>query len=341
MYLQRFLSITSRIERVIMMSLIRLLLNGMQDLVPMVWVAIIYGSVNIICMTLLHTVKTRMLSRVLYCVRRITLFVFTHAVMRAALDSGPSNTMDSTNMMLLFLKGFTILCTLTLIPQSVIDEDDGDSFSSQITYAYATNMGGFLDTLHTSRLFTLITFVSILVSPQIHSQIDKSSGRISKRIISNCLQAFDLVIFDAFTSQAFIDSGDLFCDLSIVLGSFCVLWNFHTVAPDMAGIQQFTTWRTASFVSNILSNIDISGVTLALVILVLTMLHSEFSGMGSIIDATPWLQDLMFLVSLNGIITETQKYIETIGAVDGIPVLFGLIVIITTVNASANMYTTK
>jgi hypothetical protein len=262
--------------------------------------------------------------------------------MRAALDAGPSDTMDSTSTVVFFLTGFTILCTLTLIPKIVTDEDDGDSFSSQVTYAYATNMGGFLDILHTSRVFTLVTLLCILVSPQAHGQIEKGyTGGISKRIISNCLQAFDLVIFDAFTSQAFVESGDPFCDLSIVLGSFCVLWNFQTIAPDMNGIQQFTTWRTASFVSNILSAIEISGVTMAIVFFVLAMLHSEFTGRSSIIDATPWLQDLMFLVSLNGIITATQASIDSIGVVDGVPVLFGLIVIITTVNVSVGSYTNR
>jgi hypothetical protein len=335
-HLQRLLAMTSRVERVIMMSLIRLLLKGMQDIVPIVWVAIIYGSMNIVCMTLLHTVNSHTVERILSCARRITLFVFTHAIMKASLDTGTETMTDSSNKVVIFLKGFAVLCFLTLVPKSVTDEDDGEAFSSQITYAYATNMGGVLDPLHTSRLFTLVTLLCIVVSPQIHRRIDKNN-----RILSNCIQALDLVVFDAFTSQAFVESGDSFCDLSIVLGSFCILWNFQNIAPDMNGIQQFTTWRTAAFVSKILGDIQIDGITLAVMIFVLTMIHSQLIGCSSIIDATPWMQDLMFLVSLNGIISETQAYIEAIGTIDGVPIMFGLIVMITTINVSTVQYSQR
>jgi hypothetical protein len=335
-YLDNLLSITARIERVIMMSLIRLLLKGMQDIVPIIWVAIIYGSINIFCMTMLHTVKNLTIVRILTCTRRITLFVFTHATMKASLSVDSTNTIDSGNKVILFLKGFAVLCALTLIPKSVTDEDDGESFSSQVTYAYATNMGGLLDPLRASRLFTLTALICIVTSPYIHIHLSRGTG-ISSRIISNCLQAFDLVVFDAFTSQAFTDSGDSFCDLSIVLGCFCVLWNFQSITPDMDSIQQFTTWRTASFISKILSDIHIDGITLATTIFVLTILHAGFNGSNNITNATPWLQNLLFLIALNGIIAETQAYIVAIGSVDGLPILFGLIVVITTVNVSIHV----
>jgi hypothetical protein len=333
-HLERFTAITSRIERVVMMTTITMLLNGMKDIIPISSVAIIYGSINIACMTLLHTVKNPTGTRVLSCIRRITLFVFTHAVMRASMYPGPGNTTNPREQIILFLKGFAILCALTLVPKIVTDEDDRESFSSQITYAYATNMGRLLDPLHSSRLFTLTTFMFIVTSPQMHAKLRMGNGLFS-RIISNSLQAVDLMVFDSFTSQAFSDSGDPFCDLAIILGCFSILWNVHNIYSNMEGIQQFTTWRTAAFISKILSDINMNGITLSILMFLFTLIHSSFSGSSSIVDCTPWIQDLLFLVALNGVVTETQEYIDTIGDVDGIPILFGLIVAITIVNDNA------
>jgi hypothetical protein len=337
-YLQSFTQITSRIERVVMMTLITVLLDATKDVIPMACVAIVYGSINIICMTLLRTVKTQTATRVLSCMRRITLFVFTHAVMRSSMNSGSIKIMDTESKIITFLKGFSLLCALTFIPKIVIDEDDGDSFSSQITYAYATNMEGLLYPLYTSRVFTLITFVCIVTTPHIHVQLRRCTG-ISYRILSNSLQAFDLMVFDAFTSQAFTDSGDVFCDLSIILGCFSILWNFHSIFPDMEGIQQFTTWRTAAVISKIMNDVNLNGITMSIFMFIFTIIHAAFRGNSSIVDGTPWIQDLLFLIALNGIISDTQKYIATMGNTDGIPILFGIVVAMTIVNDSAYEYT--
>jgi hypothetical protein len=322
------------------MTMITMILKGMEDLIPIAWVAILFGSLNIICMTLLHSVNTDTLRRILCCVRRMTLFIFTHAVMRASMDPGSRNVADSSDKIILFLKGFTILCALTLIPKGVTDEDDGEAFSSQITYAYATNMGGFFDPLRSSRLFTLVTFMFILASPQIHTQVGRGT-KISSTISTNFLQAFDLVVFDAFTSQAFIDSGDSFCDLSIILGCFSILWNFQSLSSTMEGVQQFTTWRTAAFISKIMTSVNVDGLQISILMSLMIIAHSEFSGVNSIIDGTPWVPDLLFLVALNGIIQDTQRYISTIGTMDGIPITFGLVLVITILNESVSHYALK
>lgn len=333
--IQRFIEITSRIERVVMMTMITILLKAMENIIPIHQVAIIYGSINIICMTLLHTVKTHTPTRILHCIRRITLFVFTHAVMRSSIDASVGNVTDSGEKIILFLKGFAVLCTLTLIPKTVTDEDDGGSFGSQITYAYATSVGGFLDPLQTSRLFTLTSFMFIVLSPNVHSQLNQCAG-VHLQIISNCLQAFDLVVFDAFTSQAFIDSGDSFCDLSIILGCFNILWNFHNISPSMEGIQQFTTWRTAAFISKAMNALNVNSITLSVLMIILIMIHSAFSGLNNIGGGIPWLPDLLFLVALNGVVQYVQMYVDTIGSVDGLPVMLGLVLTATIVHDSVN-----
>jgi hypothetical protein len=322
------------------MTMISLILKGMQDLISIDWVAILYGSINIICMTMLHTAKAETMIRILSCMRRVTLFIFTHAVMRASMDPGTGNISDSGTMIIIFIKGFALLCALSLIPKIVTDEDDGESFSSQITYAYATNMGGLLNPLRSSRLFTLVTFMFIITSPYLHNHT-QLKNKMTSQIMNNCLQAFDLVVFDAFTSQAFVNSGDQFCDLSIIIGSFSILWNFQNISTNMEGIQQFTTWRTAAFISEILNATNITGIKLSILMFLLGLIHAGFSKTSSIVNSTPWLQDLLFLVALNGVITDTQKYIVTIGAVDGIPILFGLVLTLTIVNDIATAYATR
>ena len=323
-----------------MMTMISLILNGTEGLIPITWVAVLYGSINIICMTMLHTARSDTFIRILSCVRRVSLFIFTHAVMKASMESGTQNISDTHNRIIPFVKGFSLLCALTLIPKMVTDEDDGESFSSQITYAYATNMEGLLDPLHSSRLFTLITFIFIISSPVLHKTLE-AQQRISSPILSNCLQALDLVVFDAFTSQAFVESGDHFCDLSIILGSFSILWNFQNVSTNMEGIQQFTTWRTATFITKILTATQITGIRMSVLMFLLSLTHAGFSGSSGFLHSTPWLQDLMFLIALNGVISDTSDYVRTIGAVDGISIMFGLVLTITIVNDTAMVYARK
>jgi hypothetical protein len=328
--LQRISSVMSRIERVVMLSLIRLLLNSTDGVVPSAWTAVIYASVNIGSMALLHTVPHRSsIARVLSCTRRVSLFIFTHAVMRASLGTGASSHVMS------LVKGFAVVSALTLIPQSMIDEDDGEQFTTQIMYAYTTNSEGVLDPLRSSRVFSLIALTAIIGLPHLRSALLKKVH--NSKVVSTICEAFELVVFDGFTSQVFTDSGDSFCDLAIVIGSFSILWQFQSIADEMQGIQQYTTWRTASFVSRILNDIDLNGVTLAVIIFTISMLDFKFNNT-SIINRIPWIQDLMFLVGLNGILDVIQTYIKNIGTIDGIPVLFGLVIIISTINNAISHY---
>lgn len=325
----------SRIERVVMFSLINLFLKLMTTVAPLIWTALIYGSINLISMTLLHTLSSngsRSTTRTIICIRRVTLFVFSHAVMRATLDDtdGSGHASDTQDRVTTLVKGTAVLSALTLIPSSVSDEDDGEQFMTQIIYAFSTNTQGILDPLRDSRVFGLIAFIYIIVSPYIKHEL--LNLRVCARVTSTLCQASNLVFFDAFTMNIFTDSGDPFCDLAIIIGVFSTLWNFQNVSEDMQGIQQFTTWRTASFVSKIMADIHLTGFTMTIAVLVSVAL------LGNRMDTVPWLQDLMFLIGLNGVIQEVQAYVGTVRVEEGFPILFGFIIVIATINASVSYY---
>ena len=161
-------TITSRVERVIMLSIINLFLKMMESVTPILWTNVFIGSLNILSMTLLHTMHSGgSVTRLLYCVRRVTLFIFSHAIMNATMSDadGTANSEDSKEKILVVIKGLAMLAALTLIPPSVAAEDDGDQFSSQIVYAFSTNVVGILKPLQSSRIFVIISFMVILVSP--------------------------------------------------------------------------------------------------------------------------------------------------------------------------------
>jgi hypothetical protein len=334
--MQRLTSTMSRIERVVLFSLINLFLKLMTTVAPLAWTTIIYGSTNLISMTLLHTIPSNNpgpTTRLLICIRRVSLFVFSHAVMRASLDDndGSGNSDNPQARITTLVKGTGVLAALTLIPSSISEEDDGEQFMTQIIYAFSTNTQGILDPLRDSRVFGLIAFVYIIISPYLKQEL--LNIKYGARVTSTLCQASNLVFFDAFTVNVFTDSGDPFCDLAIIIGVFSTLWNFQNVSEDMQGIQQFTTWRTASFVSNILGDIHLNGFTLTTSVFVTATL------LGNLLDKIPWLQDLLFLVGLNGIIQEVQAYIGTVQDEEGFPILFGFIVIIATINSSISNYT--
>jgi len=255
--------------------------------------------------------------------------------MHASLDDndGSGNSDNPQARITTLVKGTGVLAALTLIPSSISEEDDGEQFMTQIIYAFSTNTQGILDPLRDSRVFGLIAFVYIIISPYLKQEL--LNIKYGARVTSTLCQASNLVFFDAFTVNVFTDSGDPFCDLAIIIGVFSTLWNFQNVSEDMQGIQQFTTWRTASFVSNILGDIHLNGFTLTTSVFVTATL------LGNLLDKIPWLQDLLFLVGLNGIIQEVQAYIGTVQDEEGFPILFGFIVIIATINSSISNYTTK
>jgi hypothetical protein len=333
----RLTSTMSRIERVVMFSLINLFLKFMTTVAPLAWTTFFYGSLNLISMTLLHTIPSTgfgSTKRILTCLRRVTLFVFSHAVMRASLEDndGSGNSIDFKDRLTTLVKGTAVLAALTLIPSSISEEDDGEQFMTQIIYAFSTNTQGILDPLRDSRVFGLIAFVYIIVSPYMKQEL--VNLRYGARVTSTLCQASNLVFFEAFTVNVFTDSGDPFCDLAIIIGVFSTLWNFQNISTDMQGIQQWTTWRTASFVCKIFSEIHLTGFTMTTSVFVTATL------LGNVLDTIPWLQDLMFIIGLNGIIEVVQTYIGTVRDEEGFPILFGFIIIIATINSSISYYAT-
>jgi hypothetical protein len=324
-------TITSRIERVVMLSIIRLFLKMMETVTPILWTTVFIGSINILCMTILHTIKTGgSFARTIYCLRRVTLFVFSHAIMKATMSDGDgmANSPDPKNRVLVSIKGLAVLGALKLLPSSVAAEDDGEQFSSQIIYAFSTNVTGVLSPLEDSRVFMLVSFVIILVSP--YARIGFLNATYQSRLVGPMCDVTNLIFFDAFSTVTFAPSGDKFLDLAIILGVFSLLWNFHGTSADLHGIQQFTTWRTATFITLIFSEIQLTGITLAtLMFVTITILHH----IPVVSRLIPWLIDLIFLVGLNGAIRDVTFYVDSVGDKNGFPVLLGFIIVIATINA--------
>lgn len=281
-------------------------------------------------MTILHTVSSvGSVTRTLSCLRRVTLFLFSHAIMKATMSDvdGSSLSVDLKDRVMVVIKGLAVLAALKLIPRSVSDEDDGEQFTSQIVYAFSTNVSGILNPLQESRVFVIISFAVIMVSPYARKGVIKAAH--NARLVGPMCDVTNLIFFDAFSFVTFSPSGDRFLDLAIILGTFSLLWNFHGASADLQGIQQFTTWRTATFITVIFSEIHLTGVTLATLMFVAVTLLRHIPLATKTI---PWLTDLLFLVGLNGAIKDVTSFVNTIGDRNGIPVLLGFIIIIATIN---------
>jgi hypothetical protein len=332
-------TVMSRVERVIMLSIIRLLLNMLTSVTPILWATVIVGSVNMICMTILHTMKSTGSShRAIICVRRVTLFVFSHAVMRATMadTDGSMQSNDAKDQLMTIMKGIAVLSALTLMPKSIAEEDDGEQFTSQIVYAFSTNVGGVLHPIQSSRVFPIIVFLAIVASSQIRGSILHIFH--NARLVSPICDVANLVFFDAFTTVTFVESGDSLCDIAIIIGIFGLLWNFQSKSPDLQNVQQFTTWRTAAFITKIFSNVGLSGHTLSILIFVTVSLASYKRNERPVV---PWLEDLLFLVGLNAVISDVSNYVIAVGDAEGLPVLLSVIVIIATINGSISYMSSR
>jgi hypothetical protein len=340
---QSIISTMNRIERVVMLTLIQLLLKLMRTVLSMQWIVVVFGSMNLFSLTLLHTLPADdgVCMRLLTCVRRVSLFIFTHAVMKASLEDmdGSGHADDLTRRMISLVKGFAVLCSLLLVPKSVTDEEDGERFTTQIVYAYASTTQGLLDPLLVSRVFGIVTFAAIIFSSYLSSTLMNYDH--GARVLSTICQIANLVFYNAFTDHVFIDSGNSFHDLAIVLGIFSILYNLQNSSSDMGAIAQFATWRTATSVSNILDDVHLNGITMAITVLVcMTLKATPYQSTGKHV-LFPWLNDLLFLVALNGIIQDVQQYLAIIGEKHGIPVLLACIITIAAVNTSVLKYTSS
>jgi hypothetical protein len=326
----KIITITSRIERVVMLSIIQLLLRMMSVSTPILWTTIIIGSINILCMTLLHTMpKVGTATRLVYCIRRVTLFIFSHAIMRATMSDtdGTMQSQDPKDRLMLIIKGVTVLAALTLIPESITSEDDGDQFTSQIVYAFSTNVEGILDPLRDSRVFAFVAFAVIVYSPYVRVML-RGTPYNSRVVLSICDVA-NLVFFDAFTGVAFVETGDPFGDIAVILGVFGLLWNFHGVSSDLQGIQQFTTWRTATFISKIFNEVGLNDLTLATLVFTTVSILTHTP---QLTRSVPWVTDLLFLIGLSGFISYVTRYVSLTDEGNGLTILVGFIIIITTIN---------
>ncbi|KAJ1464028.1 hypothetical protein T484DRAFT_1758399, partial [Baffinella frigidus] len=215
---------------------------------------------------------------------------------------GTMQSQDPKDRLMLIIKGVTVLAALTLIPESITSEDDGDQFTSQIVYAFSTNVEGILDPLRDSRVFAFVAFAVIVYSPYVRVML-RGTPYNSRVVLSICDVA-NLVFFDAFTGVAFVETGDPFGDIAVILGVFGLLWNFHGVSSDLQGIQQFTTWRTATFISKIFNEVGLNDLTLATLVFTTVSILTHTP---QLTRSVPWVTDLLFLIGLSGFISYVTR----------------------------------
>jgi hypothetical protein len=311
----------SRIERVVMLSLINLILNQVNRLISMQWISVFSLATNLVCIVSLQKASERIVTnRVVFGVKKVSLFIFTHALMRATVPFGNSWSQ-------VLVQGIAVLSALCLIPDRFSKEEEGEQFASQVVYAYAINVEGLLRPFLNSRVFNVVAVFVIVSSAALRtSEINKTF--LAKTMVLNyVLEAFDLIVFDSFTENAFIESGDHFCDLSVVFFVFVLLWNIQQQMNGISGIQQFTTWRVAQYVSDILQRYGLQDTALLLLSTVLVLLMSLQH-----VPHARWSQDLCLLIAIQSCVALVTVYLDSMGDLDGLPVLISVTVIITFVN---------
>ena len=311
----------SRIERVVMLSLINLILTQVHRLLSMQWISVFSLAANMVCVVSLQHSSERLLSsRVIFGAKKISLFVFTHALMRATVPSE-----DSWSQVL--VQGIAVLSVLCLLPDRFAKEEEGEQFASQVVYAYAINVEGLLHPLLHSRVFNVVAVFVIVSSAALRTNEINKTFLAKAAVLNYVLQAFDLILFDTFTENAFRESGDHFCDLSVVFFVFVLLWNIQQQMTGISGIQQFTTWRVAQYVSDIMKRYDIDDAALLLLATVLVLLMSLQH-----VPHARWSQDLCLLIAIQSCVALVMVYLDSMGGLDGLPVLLSVTVIVTFVN---------
>jgi hypothetical protein len=314
----------SRIERVVILSLINLILTQLNRSIPMQWIAVFSLATNLVCIVSLDRSREWDVvgNRVALCVSRLSLYIFTHALMRATLPVGHSWS-------LLLVQGFAVLAALCLLPTGSKNADEGDKFASQVVYAYATNVEGFLNPLMSSRVFNVVC-VSVMLGSALLRSAKHSRHTLfgnTTDVLNYILQAFDLIVFDSFTENTFRESGDHFCDLSIVFFIFILLWNVHEHIPGSSSVQQFTTWRVSQYITDIMRRYGMQDDSLMVVAGVLFVVLSL-----NCIPHPRWSQDLSILVTIGACVALIRVYLDNTGHLDGLPVLLSVTVIVTFAN---------
>ena len=312
----------SRIERVVMLTLINLILLQLQRFISMKWITVFSLAANLVCVVFLQKIyKGNMITnRIVLCLRKISLFVFTHALMRATVPNENSWSQ-------VLVQGVAVLAALCLLPIRFSKEEEGDQFASQVVYAYAINVEGFLHPLTYSRVFNIIAVFLIIGSAALRSTKSNKTFLTKAPVFNYILQAFDFILFDSFTENTFRESGDHFCDLSVVFFVFILLWNSQQLISGISGIQQYTTWRVSKYISDILQRHGIEDNSLLVMSTVFVLLVSLQKS-----TQDRWSQDLGLLISIQACVSIVTKFLNSMGDLDGLPVLLSVIVMVTFVN---------
>jgi hypothetical protein len=320
-YSQNIVMLGSRVERVVMLSLINLILTQLNRFISMQWIAVFSLATNLVCIVPLNRSREWNVvgSRVVLCASKLSLYIFTHALMRATVPMGHSWS-------LLLVQGVAVLAALCLLPVGFKKAEEGDQFASQVVYAYAINVESFLNPLMSSRVFNVVCVSVMLTSALMRSTKHTMFGN-NNNVLDYILQAFDLIVFDSFTENTFRESGDNFCDLSIVFFIFILLWNVHQYIPGSSSVQQFTTWRVSQYITDIMKRYgmqDDSLVVVAGVLFVVMSLHC--------IPHPRWSQDLSILVAISACVSLIRVYLDSMVHLDSLPVLLSVTVIVTFAN---------
>lgn len=307
------LVVASRVERVVMLALLQIILSQLRRYAALSWIAIIFFALWLTLAVVEQVSGSKDTEkRVLRVFQRLALYVTIHSVMRATMPPGNS-------AIKIFTYGFGTLGALSLLPRNGLAEAEQSQLSSQITYAYATATEGILQPLQENRTFVMLSLFLIFAAPQLEKRI---SERVA--VAGMFFEAFDLVVFDSFTTAFFIETGDNFADIAIIVFVFVVLWHAQERFEAMRSIQQFTSWRIAGALQQELSDLQLPP-TLAIAAGIAVLAAPKPSNIS-------WLSSLVFLLTLNITLNMLQQFLNDMGNLDAIPVLLSVAAVTATVN---------
>lgn len=306
---QKVQSTLSRVERVVMLTLVRLLIFQLQRSLSLTWITVLFFTMHILSLLFKFNVpKEHVLHHFLTGISRVSLYVCIHSVMTSAFDSKNSNLIN-------FIRGIFVMSFLSLLIHVHLKGLDTDNFCAQVVYAFAISAENMLMFLQKYRVILLVILVFLVGTPVLRKRF---SGRYV--VVDVFMQAVDLVSFDSFTDVFFRETGDSFSDISVILFSFLLLFHLQNEFEVLGSMQQYTMWRVANELIEELNELKMPDGLIIAAGVALTL------SSGARISS--WLSPLSLLVVVSTLLNVLNKNFATMGSLDSFPVLLSIAVVI-------------
>lgn len=302
-------STISRVERVVMLTLVRLLLLQLQRSLSLTWITALFFTMHILCLLFEFKIsKSHVFYRLLSGISRLSLYVCIHSVMKLAFDS-------KNNPIINTMQGVLVLSLLSLLVHVHLKGLDTENFCAQTVYSFAISAENLLLFLQKYRIFLLVILVFLIGTPVLRK-------RLSNRyvVVDVLMQAIDLVSFDSFTDVFFRETGDSFSDISLILFSFLLLFHLQNQFEVLGSMQQYTMWRVANELIEELTELKMPDGLIIAGGVALTMFSEN--------RLSSWLSPLSLLVVVSTLLNVLNKNFATMGSLDSLPVLLSIAVVI-------------